>query len=54
MNIEVNVLNSEPVEWDVDAGGLAGVELELRTESKAFTKSTRILQAKHNFVSLIM
>ncbi|CAK8690509.1 unnamed protein product [Clavelina lepadiformis] len=40
----------EQVDWNIDSGELAGVELELRTENKTFNKSTRILQANHNFV----
>jgi len=39
------------VDWAIDSGQLAGSELELRTENKNFNKSTRILQASHNFVS---
>ena len=38
----------------MDAGELAGKELELRTESTAYKESTRILQAKHNFVIMLM
>nr|XP_018671189.1 serine/threonine protein kinase isoform X2 [Ciona intestinalis] len=37
------------VDWNSDSGILAGVQLELRTEDKSFTKSTRILKANHNF-----
>nr|CAB3265413.1 Raf1 serine/threonine protein kinase [Phallusia mammillata] len=40
----------EQIDWNIDSGVLAGVELELRTENKSFNKSTRILQASHNFV----
>lgn len=42
---------SDQIDWKIDSGELAGTQLELRTENKTFQKSTRILQASHNFVS---
>ncbi|XP_039251469.1 serine/threonine-protein kinase B-raf-like isoform X2 [Styela clava] len=40
---------NQPVDWEVDSGRLAGMELELRTDNKSFKEKTRILQAEHNF-----